>query len=84
LHQRNDITAGIALGKAMPDIFRKANDKGVGVIAAMHRARAKELVSAFSKGRLEPLIVQDSCNRYSGFEIFKSKVLRDHESVSGF
>jgi hypothetical protein len=83
-HQLDDITAGIALSKAAPDIFRKADDKGVGVIAAMHGARAKELVTAFSKGHFAPFILQDSCNRYPGFEIFKGKLLRDHESASGF
>ena len=29
-------------------------------------------------------LTQDRCNRYPCFEVFKIKVFRDHESVSGF
>jgi len=56
-HQIDEITAGIALGKAVPDIFRQTDDKGVGVISAMQGARAEELIAAFFKGRLDPLIL---------------------------
>ena len=49
LHEFDDITSGIASGKAVPNIFRKADNKGVGVIATMNGTRAEELIASFFK-----------------------------------
>jgi hypothetical protein len=49
LHEFDDITSGIASGKAVPNIFRKADNKGVGVVATMNGTRAAELITSFFK-----------------------------------
>ena len=43
----DDIAAGIASGEAVPDIFGKADHKGVGVVAPMNGTRAEELIASF-------------------------------------
>ena len=77
----DDIAAGIASGKAVPDIFGKADHKGVGVVAAMNRTRAEELISSLFKRRHDPFSVK---YRYDGdvaLEIGKIEMVRDHLDI---
>ena len=77
----DDITAGIASGKAVPDIFGKTDNKGVGIVAAMNWTGAEESIASCFK----------LCHRAIGFkylrdgdaalEEYKVKMLRDHLAI---
>jgi hypothetical protein len=49
-NQFDDIAAALAAGKAVPNVFREVGAKGVGVIAAVHRAGPDEAVAASAQG----------------------------------
>jgi hypothetical protein len=53
----DDIAAGIASGKAVPNIFGKADNKGVGVVAAMNGTRAEELIASFFKRAIPAFVL---------------------------
>ena len=80
----DDIAAGIASGKAMPNIFGKADNKGVGVVATMNGTRAEELIPSFFKRCHPPLSVKYRHDRDAAFEICKIEMVRDHLDISGF
>ena len=81
LHEFDDITSGIASGKAVPNIFRKADNKGVGVIATMNGTRAEELIASFFKLCHHPLSVKYRHNGDAAFEICKIEMVRDHLDI---
>ncbi len=84
LHQFDDIASGIASGKAVPNIFRKVDNKGVGVVATMNGTRAEELIPSFFKRCHPPLSVKYRHDRNAAFEIGKIEMVRDHLDISGF
>ena len=77
----DDITAGIASGKAVPNIFGKADNKGVGVVATMNGTRAAELITSFFKLCHHPLSVKYRHNGDAALEICKIEMLRDHLAI---
>ena len=77
----DDIAAGIASGKAVPEIFGKADNKGVWVVAPVNGTRAEELIGPFFKRCHDPFSVK---YRYDGdvaLEIGKIEVVRDHLDI---
>ena len=80
----DDITSGIASGKAVPNIFRKADNKGVGVVATMNGTRAEELITSFFKLCHHPLSVKYRHDGDAALEICKIEMFRDHLDNSGF
>ena len=80
----DDITSGIASGKAMPNIFGKADNKGVGVVATMNGTRAEELIPSFFKLCHPRLRVKYRHDRDAALEICKIKMVGDHLDISGF
>lgn len=77
----DDIAAGIASGKAVPNIFGKADHKGVGVVAAMNRTRAEELIGSFFKRCHPRLRVKYRHDGDAALEIGKIEVVRDHLDI---
>ena len=45
----DNVTPGVASGKAMPDIFGKADYKGMGIIAMMDGTGADEPIALFAE-----------------------------------
>ena len=80
----DDITSGIASGKAVPNIFRKADNKGVGVVATMNGTRAEELIASFFKLCHARLRVKYRHDGDAALEMGKIEVDRDHLDISGF
>ena len=80
----DDIAAGIASGKAMPNVFGKADNKGVGVVATMNGTRAEELIPSFFKLCHRRLRVKYRHDGDAALEIGKIEVVRDHLDISGF
>ena len=54
-NQLDYIAAALAAGEAMPEVLGQVGDKGVGVIAAMHRARPDEAVAVVCQGGAQAL-----------------------------
>ena len=77
----DDIAAGIASGKAVPNIFGKADNKGVGVVAAMNGTRAEELIASFFKRCHPRLRVKYRHDGDAALEIGKIEVVRDHLDI---
>ena len=77
----DDITAGIASGKAVPNIFGKADNKSVGVVAPMNGTRAEELIASFFKRCHRPLRVKYRHDGDAAFEICKIEMVRDHLDI---
>ncbi len=80
----DDIAAGIASGKAVPNIFGKADHKGVGVVAPMNGTRAEELIPSFFKLSHDPFSVKNHQDGDAALEIGKIEMVRDHLDISGF
>ena len=80
----DDITAGIASGKAVPNILGKADNKGAGVVAPMNGTRAEELIASFFKLCHHPLSTKYRHNGDAALEICKIEMFRDHLDNSGF
>ena len=80
----DDIAAGIASGKAVPNILGKADHKGVGVVAPMNGTRAEELIPSFFKRCHPRLGVKYRHDGDAAFEIGKIEMVRDHLGISGF
>ena len=78
------VTPGVASGKAMPEIFGKADNKGIGVVATVHGARAKESVSAFFKLRHHAFSLKYCQDRDAALEMSKIEMVRDHLDISAF
>ena len=79
----DDIAAGIASGKAVPNIFGKADNKGVGVVAAMNGTGAAELITAFFKRCHRFLSVKYRHDGDAALEIGKIEMVRDHLVFEG-
>ena len=77
-HKVDDIASGIAFGKAIPEVFGKADHKGSWVVAAMHGAGAKKLIPSFFEVRAQALGVQYRLNGNDAFEICKTQKVREH------
>ena len=77
----DDIAAGIASGKAVPNVFGKADHKGVGVVAAMNRTRAEELIGSFFKLCQFPLGVKYRYDGDAALEISKIEMVSDHLAI---
>jgi hypothetical protein len=54
-NQLDDVTTALATGEAMPEVLGQVGDKGVGVVAAMHRARPDEAVAVVLQGCAQAL-----------------------------
>ena len=80
----DDIASGIASGKAVPNIFGKADNKGVGVVAPMNGTRAEELIASFFKLCHFPLGVKYRHDGDAALKISKIEMVRDHLAISGF
>jgi hypothetical protein len=68
----------------VPNIFRKADNKGVGVVATMNGTRAEELITSFFKLCHPPLSVKYRHDGDAALEICKIEMVRDHLDISGF
>ena len=77
----DDIAAGIASGKAVPNIFGKADHKGIGVVAPMDGTRAEELIGSFFKRCHPPLVVKYRHDGDAALEIGKIEMVRDHLDI---
>ena len=77
----DDIAAGIASGKAVPNIFGKADNKGVGVVAAMNGTRAEEMIASFFKLCHPRLRVKYRHDGDAALEIGKIEMVRDHLDI---
>jgi hypothetical protein len=70
-HQIDDITAGIASGKAVPEVFRQADHKGVRVVAAMDGTGANEPIALFSEFFGKASVGQHGGDGDSVFQVLK-------------
>ena len=77
----DDITAGIASGKAVPDIFGKVDNKGVWVVTTMDGARAKKLTPSLFKRYRYPLGIKYRHDGDAALEICKIAMVRDHLAI---
>ena len=77
----DDITAGIASGKAVPSIFGKVDNKGVGVVTTVYGARAKKLIPSLFKRYHHPLGVKYRHDGDAALEMCKIEMVRDHLAI---
>jgi hypothetical protein len=70
-HQIDDITAGVASGKTVPEIFRQADHKGVGVVAVMDGTGADEPIALFGELFDKAPVRQHGGNGNGLFQVLK-------------
>lgn len=77
-HQIDDITAGVASGEAVPEIFRHANHEGMGVVAVMDGTGADEPIALFGECFGKAPVRQHGGNGNGLFQVLKLQVIRYH------
>lgn len=74
----NDITAGLAAGEAVPEVFREADDKGR-AITAVNRAGSDEPIASYPEALRQPVGGQNLFDGHGLLEDLEVEVRWNHD-----